>query len=187
MSSRRCCRDTTCCGWWQPRWDCATCPPIRAACCCVCRISSKPRIARAAARCSSSTKLNLSESALEELRMLSNIQVGNAAPFQSFLVGQPQFRRIISSNDLEQLRQRVIASYHLGPLNIAECGNYLKHRLKQVGWNGDPVFEQSAIEALHRHTGGIPRRINTLGNRLMMLGFLDELHIFTGQDVDRVA
>jgi type II secretory pathway predicted ATPase ExeA len=60
---------------------------------------------------------NLSEGALEELRMLSNIQVGNAAPFQSFLVGQPQFRRIIASPDLEQLRQRVIASYHLGPLN----------------------------------------------------------------------
>lgn len=130
---------------------------------------------------------NLSESALEELRMLSNIQVGNAAPFQSFLVGQPQFRRIIASADLEQLRQRVIASYHLGPLNQKECGEYLTHRLSQVGWNGDPAFEASAIAAMHRHTGGIPRRINTLGNRLMMLGFLDELHNFTGEDVDRVA
>jgi general secretion pathway protein A len=130
---------------------------------------------------------NLSEGALEELRMMSNIQVGNAAPFQSFLVGQPQFRRIIASPDLEQLRQRVIASYHLGPLNAAESGSYLMHRLKQVGWNGDPGFEPSAIGALHRHTGGIPRRINTLGNRLMMLGFLDELHRFSGEDVNRVA
>ena len=130
---------------------------------------------------------NLSESALEELRMLSNIQVGNAAPFQSFLVGQPQFRRLIASPDLEQLRQRVIASYHLGPLNAIECGAYLLHRLKQVGWEGDPAFEPSAIDAVHRHTGGIPRRVNTLGNRLMMLGFLDELHRFTGEDVDRVA
>lgn len=130
---------------------------------------------------------NLSESALEELRMLSNIQVGNAAPFQSFLIGQPQFRRLIASADLEQLRQRVIASYHLGPLNIAECGAYLMHRLKQVGWKDDPIFELSAIEALHRQTGGIPRRINTLGNRLMMLGFLDELHRFTRDDVNRVA
>lgn len=130
---------------------------------------------------------NLSESALEELRMLSNIQVGNAAPFQSFLVGQPQFRRLIASPDLEQLRQRVIASYHLGPLSIAECGAYLTHRLKQAGWNNDPIFEPSAIEALHRQTGGIPRRINTLGNRLMMLGFLDELHRFTRDDVNRVA
>ena len=130
---------------------------------------------------------NLSESALEELRMLSNIQVGNAAPFQNFLIGQPQFRRIISSPDLEQLRQRVIASYHLGPLNVAETGEYLMHRLKQVGWKNDPTFDLGAIEALHWHTGGIPRRINTLGNRLMMLGFLDELHHFTRDDVNRVA
>jgi general secretion pathway protein A len=130
---------------------------------------------------------NLSEGALEELRMLSNFQVQNAAPFQSFLVGQPQFRRIIASPDLEQLRQRVIASYHLGPLNSLESGNYVLHRLKQVGWNGDPSFPMSAIGAIHQHTGGIPRRINALGNRLMILGYLDELHSFSAEDVNRVA
>ena len=130
---------------------------------------------------------NLSESALEELRMLSNIQVGHSAPFQSFLVGQPQFRRLIASPDLEQLRQRVIASYHLGPLNSLESGNYVLHRLKQVGWNGDPSFPMSAIGAIHQHTGGIPRRINALGNRLMILGYLDELHSFSAEDVNRVA
>ena len=130
---------------------------------------------------------NLSEGALEELRMLSNIQVGNAAPFQSFLVGQPQFRKIIASPDLEQLRQRVIASYHLGPLSVDDCGEYISHRLKRVGWTGDPAFDSDAIVALHRQSGGIPRRINTLGNRLMMLGFLDDLHRFSAGDVDRVA
>ena len=131
---------------------------------------------------------NLSASALEELRMLSNFQVQNSAPpFQSFLVGQPQFRRIIAHPDLEQLRQRVIASYHLGPLNSLESGNYVLHRLKQVGWTGDPSFPMSAIDAIHQHTGGIPRRINTLGNRLMILGYLDELHSFTAEDVNRVA
>src|SRR5579863_5458689 len=130
---------------------------------------------------------NLSETALEELRMLSNFQIDNAAPFQSFLVGQPQFRRVIASKSLEQLRQRVIASYHLGPLSSLECGQYLMHRLDQVGWSGDPKFEPSAIGALYRHSGGIPRRINTLGSRLMILGFLDELHVFTAEDVNRVA
>ncbi len=130
---------------------------------------------------------NLSEGALEELRMLSNFQVQNAAPFQSFLVGQPQFRRIIANPDLEQLRQRVIASYHLGPLNSLETGNYVLHRLKQVGWTGDPSFPMSAIGAIHQHTGGIPRRINTLGNRLMILGYLDELRAFSADDVNRVA
>src|SRR5882724_5391949 len=130
---------------------------------------------------------NLSAGALEELRMLSNFQVQNAAPFQSFLVGQPQFRRIIANPDLEQLRQRVIASYHLGPLNSLETGNYVLHRLKQVGWTGDPSFPMSAIGAIHQHTGGIPRRINTLGNRLMILGYLDELRAFSADDVNRVA
>lgn len=130
---------------------------------------------------------NLSQTALEELRMLSNFQVDNAAPFQSFLVGQPQFRLLIAHKDLEQLRQRVIASYHLGPLSSLECGQYLMHRLGQVGWAGDPKFEPSAITALYHHSGGIPRRINTLGSRLMILGFLDELHKFGAEDVDRVA
>jgi hypothetical protein len=130
---------------------------------------------------------NLSETALEELRMLSNFQIDNAAPFQSFLVGQPQFRRVIANKNLEQLRQRVIASYHLGPLSSVECGQYLMHRLGQVGWSGDPRFEASAMGALYRHSGGIPRRINTLGSRLMILGFLDELHAFTAEDVNRVA
>lgn len=130
---------------------------------------------------------NLNENALEELRMLSNFQVQNAAPFQSFLVGQPQFRRIIANPDLEQLRQRVIASYHLGPLNSLETGNYVLHRLKQVGWTGDPSLPMSAIGAIHQHTSGIPRRINTLGNRLMILGYLDELHAFSADDVNRVA
>src|SRR5689334_18643597 len=87
---------------------------------------------------------NLSESALEELRMLSNFQVDNAAPFQSFLVGQPQFRKLIARADLEQLRQRVIASYHLGPLTAGESGEYLFHRLRHVGWKGDPAFEDGA-------------------------------------------
>jgi hypothetical protein len=102
-------------------------------------------------------------------------------------VGQPQFRRIIANPDLEQLRQRVIASYHLGPLNSLETGNYVLHRLKQVGWTGDPSLPMSAIGAIHQHTGGIPRRINTLGNRLMILGYLDELHAFSADDVNRVA
>src|SRR5579862_4495041 len=111
---------------------------------------------------------NLTEGALEELRMLSNFQIDNAAPFQSFLIGQPQFRNVLASPNLEQLRQRVIASYHLGPMSSLECGQYLMHRLGQVGWSGDPKFEPSAIGALYRHSGGIPRRINTLGSRLMI-------------------
>jgi len=130
---------------------------------------------------------NLSFSALEELRMLSNFQVGNAAPFQSFLIGQPQFRDLIASPDLEQLRQRVIATYHMGPLSAEECQNYLLHRLRRVGWKDDPYFEPDAFAAIYRHSGGIPRQVNTLANRVMLLGFLDDLHRISAGDVEKVV
>ena len=130
---------------------------------------------------------NLSASALEELRMLSNFQVGHASPCQIFLVGQPQFRETMANPNLEQLRQRVIAAYHLGPLRREDCSEYLTHRMKLVGWNNDPEFKPDAVDAIFDNTDGVPRRINTLCSRLLLLGFLDEIHVFTAQDVERVA
>jgi general secretion pathway protein A len=130
---------------------------------------------------------NLTVEGLEELRMLSNFQIGAHAPFQCFLLGQPQFRELLARPDLEQLRQRVIASYHLGPMTLGECGEYLRHRLSLVGWTGDPAFEPSAVDAIFNHTGGMPRRINTLCSRIMLLGFLENMHSFTGDDVDQVV
>lgn len=130
---------------------------------------------------------NLSHHALEELRMLSNFQIGNAAPFQSFLLGQPQFREVLASRDLEQFRQRIIASYHLGPMNRKECRDYVLHRLRHVGWHDDPVFEADAFDAIFDCTEGVPRRINALCSRLMLYGFLDELHRLDAGDVSKVA
>jgi putative secretion ATPase (PEP-CTERM system associated) len=130
---------------------------------------------------------NLSASALEELRMLSNFQVGTSAPCQIFLVGQPQFRQTLSHPNLEQLRQRIIASYHLGPMSRDEVAQYLAHRLKHAGWTGDPQFDDSAVEAIFTATSGVPRQINTLCSRLLLLGFLDNMHAFTAADVERVA
>jgi len=130
---------------------------------------------------------NLPISSLEELRMLSNYQIGNVAPFQCFLVGQPQFRAVLANADLEQFRQRIIATYHLGPMNCQECSEYLLHRLQQVGWRKDPSFDSMAIDAIYRHTEGIPRRINTLCTRLLLFGFLDDIHHFTADEVNKVA
>lgn len=130
---------------------------------------------------------NLSIQALEELRMLSNFQIGERAPLQSFLLGQPQFRAIIASPDLEQLRQRVIASYHLGPMNSEETRFYIEHRLRTVGWANDPEFADDSYQVIYQHTDGVPRRINTLCSRLMLYGFLEELHRFSGIEVQRVA
>jgi general secretion pathway protein A len=130
---------------------------------------------------------NLSVGSLEELRMLSNLSVDGAAPLQSFLLGQPQFRQTLASPVLEQLRQRVTASYHLGPLTETETKAYILHRLKTVGWDGDPLFGEDAFAAIHRFTEGVPRRINTLCSRLMLFGFLEERHAIDGRDVVQIA
>jgi general secretion pathway protein A len=130
---------------------------------------------------------NLSISALEELRMLSNFGSGASAPMQSFLVGQPQFRTIMASPEFEQLRQRVIASYHLGPMSEAETKAYVMHRLKTVGWADDPVIADDAYTAIFHHTDGVPRRINTLSSRLLLWGCLEERHAIDAAVVTQVA
>jgi len=130
---------------------------------------------------------NLGIPALEELRMLSNFQADGKSLIQSFLVAQPQFRTIIASPDLEQVRQRVIASYHLGPMSEEETGAYIDHRLRTAEWRDDPSFDEGCIAAIYRHTQGVPRRINTLMSRLLLFGYLEELHRFTTDMVESVA
>ena len=130
---------------------------------------------------------NLSFAALEELRMLSNITVDGKASVQTILLGQPQFRPILASRDAEQLRQRVLASYHLGPLIEVETRLYIEHRLRTVGWNDDPHWETDAFAAVHRNTGGIPRRINTLCSRVLQFGALEGRHSISGAMVEEVA
>jgi general secretion pathway protein A len=130
---------------------------------------------------------HLSLAAMEELRMLSNIVVDGKASIQTILLGQPQFRSILASQDWEQLRQRVLASYHLGPLTEDETRRYVEHRLRTVDWRDDPLLEEAAFTAVHRHTGGIPRRINTLFSRVLLLGALEETHTITGAMVDETA
>jgi putative secretion ATPase (PEP-CTERM system associated) len=129
---------------------------------------------------------NLPSMSVEELRMLSNFVQANRPLLQTFLLGQPEFRRTLQSPDMEQLRQRVIASYHLGPLDLAETEAYILHRLKVAGWQSDPSFSQDAFAAIHQFTDGIPRRINILCDRLLLLGRLDQLHAFTGKEVASV-
>ena len=102
-------------------------------------------------------------------------------------MGQPQFREKLSDPDLDQLRQRIIAAFHLGPLRPEDCSKYLFHRLKLVEWKNDPEFAADAVEAIYKYTDGIPRRINNLCSRLLLFGFLDEIHVFTSNEVARIA
>ena len=130
---------------------------------------------------------NLTPHAVEELRMLSNFQFETHALLQSFLIGQPEFRVIMQSPRMQQLRQRVIAACHIGPMDHDETQAYIEHRLKCAGFTGDPLFDGEACGGVFKASGGIPRRINSLCDRLLLSGFLSGKKEFTLGDVEEVA
>lgn len=118
----------------------------------------------------------LTPSALEMLRILSNMQLGGRALLQIFLIGQTELRRTIISNRLEQLRQRIMASYRLEPMEADESRAYILHRLRAVGWNNDPKLSPEVFAGVHNASRGIPRKINVIMDRLLLYGYLEELH-----------
>ncbi len=130
---------------------------------------------------------NLTRRAVEELRMLSNFQFGKQALLQTFLVGQPEFREILQHPNMQQLRQRVTATCHIGPLDADETKGYIEHRLKCAGGSGRPHFDAGAFQAIYKATGGIPRRVNTVCDRLLLLGFLGSKENLVVEDVDEVV
>lgn len=118
----------------------------------------------------------LTPAALEMLRILSNLELKGHALLQIFLVGQAELRRIIVSNHMEQLRQRIIASHRIEPLGEEESRAYILHRLHAVGWNNDPELAPEIFAEVYRDSRGIPRKINLIMDRLLLHGYLEELH-----------
>lgn len=124
---------------------------------------------------------NLSVEAIEELRMLSNFQLGSQALLQIFLLGQPEFRDLVqNSPKLEQLRQRIIATHHLDPMEADEVEPYVVHRLTKAGWAGNPQFVDGAFSVLYSETDGVPRKINTVMSRVLLMGAVEQLSQIDG-------
>ena len=119
--------------------------------------------------------------------MLSNFQLGGQALLQIFLLGQPEFRDLLAAPELEQLRQRVIATHHLEPMLASEVEPYIRHRLSLVGWQDNPHFTGDAFAAIYAATDGVPRRINALMSRVMLLGAVDHLAEIDASAVEAVA
>lgn len=130
---------------------------------------------------------NLPPRSIEELRMLANFQVEGRSLFQSFLLGQDELRRTLQGPGMEQLRQRIIASYHLEPLSVEETRAYIEYRLERVGWRGDPALDEGVFEGIHAFTDGVPRRINALCDRFLLYGCLEEKHTLGREDLDVVT
>jgi uncharacterized coiled-coil protein SlyX len=130
---------------------------------------------------------NLTVDALEELRMLSNFQLGSTALLQIFLLGQPEFRNLLqSAPELEQLRQRVIATHHLEAMDADEVQPYIEHRLQCAGWTGRPQLTADAYDALYNETGGVPRKLNAVMNRCLLMGAVEQTDTIDGALVGAV-
>ncbi len=115
--------------------------------------------------------------------MLSNLQHLDQSLLQIFLIGQPELRHLLARPDLEQLRQRIIAGYHLTALQEDEVGNYVRHRLTIAGWLGVPRFNDNCFPLIYRETEGVPRKINKLCDRVLWFAFLEENDAITREDV----
>lgn len=130
---------------------------------------------------------NLTPLAIEELRMLSNFQYGQQALLQTFLVGQPEFRALLQSPGMQQLCQRVTATCHIGPMDATETQGYIQHRLHCAGATDKPSLDDGAYQAVYKASGGIPRRINQVCDRVLLAGFLSGKHSFGAADVHEVT
>ena len=117
---------------------------------------------------------NLSLEALEELRLLSNINADKDHVLQLILAGQPELRQKLKRPELEQFIQRVAVAYHLKPFTPEETESYILHRLKLAG--GDPnLFDAGARRFIHHQSGGIPRLVNILCDTALVYGFADRV------------
>ena len=129
---------------------------------------------------------NLPLETIEELRMLSNFQQDGKPLLQSFLLGQEELQPILRAPNMEQFRQRIVASCHLSPLTMEECGEYIEYRMRNAGWEGESLFSDGAKTEIFQFTKGIPRKINTFMDRVLLFGFLENLSGITSEHIAKV-
>jgi general secretion pathway protein A len=130
---------------------------------------------------------NLSPQVLEQLRLLTNLETSERKLLQIILIGQPELRSILARAELEQLAQRVIARYHLGPLSESETGAYVSHRLTVAGAHPGNPIPVSLAPLIHRLTHGVPRRINLLCDRALLGAYVENSREVTPKILRRAA
>lgn len=124
----------------------------------------------------------LAPSALHELRRLSDLQHDHHPLLQIILLGQESLRERLRTADMEPIHQRLVAAWHLEPLDPEDTIRYVRHRLEQAGWIGDPGFAPGVLPIVYQFSQGIPRRINLICSRLMLHAFLGENHEISAED-----
>lgn len=129
---------------------------------------------------------NLSTEALEQVRLLTNLETETQKLLQIILIGQPELRDTLARPELRQLAQRITARYHLRPLDEAGTAAYLRHRLTTAGAKRFP-FAQDAVRRIHQRSGGVPRLINVIAERALLGGYAHDLLSIDAKTVDRAA
>jgi general secretion pathway protein A len=129
---------------------------------------------------------DLSTEALEQVRLLTNLETATQKLLQVVLLGQPELRTLLAREDLRQLAQRITARYHLTPLDAGETAHYLRHRYTVAGGRRLP-FSGRAIRRLHQHAGGVPRLINIIAERSLLAGYARDQATLDARTVDLAA
>ncbi len=130
---------------------------------------------------------NLKPNVLEEVRMLSNLETETEKLIQLVLMGQPELKSKLWLRGLEQLRQRVTLHFHLTPLDAQETTAYIHHRLHVAGANSTPIFSPAAIAKIYGHTQGVPRLINSLCDRSLLTGYVNDTRLIDPAIIEEVA
>jgi general secretion pathway protein A len=129
---------------------------------------------------------DLSIDALEQVRLLTNLETDTQKLLQIILLGQPELRELLARDELRQLAQRITARFHLTPLDATESERYLRHRYAIAGGIHLP-FDKSAIRRLHTHAGGVPRLINVIAERSLLAGYARDANTLDARIVDLAA
>jgi Cdc6-like AAA superfamily ATPase len=108
---------------------------------------------------------------LEAVRLLSNLETGKRKLLQIVLFGQPELNQRLRQDSARQLNQRIVFHYHLGPLRRDEMEHYVAHRLSVANFAGDALFTRPAINQLYAASGGVPRLVNIIAHKALMLAY----------------
>jgi len=130
---------------------------------------------------------NLDPATLEQIRLLSNLETSTSKLIQIVLFGQPELDEMLDSRELRQLRQRITVRWMLSPLNTAETRDYVRHRLKIAAGKECNIFTDKALREVQRRAGGIPRLINVLCDRAMLVGYTAGVPTMEPKAINRAA
>jgi len=130
---------------------------------------------------------NLRPRVIEQIRMLSNLETDKEKLLQIIFVGQPELNELLRSPKLVQLNQRITVRYHIAPLDKEEVLSYINHRLSIAGSNGASIFTPQTVDEIYNFSGGIPRLINIICDRTLLLAFVLERKDVTSEMIRRSA